>query len=130
MPDVESVLIDTNLWVEFFSRKRSKHTLEIQRLLLAGKVVTAGPILYEVLIGPKRDDHRYWLQSRLSALPFLDIDLAIWRHAVELGRIPSVLRSKVPITDVLIAAVAFEYDCAVYSLDPHFDLFPDLPRWT
>ncbi|MBI4401241.1 MAG: hypothetical protein HY581_06380 [Nitrospirae bacterium] len=35
-----------------------------------------------------------------------------------------------PITDLLVVALAFEHSCAVYSLDEHFRKIPDLLRYS
>jgi predicted nucleic acid-binding protein len=35
-----------------------------------------------------------------------------------------------PLTDLVLAAVAVNRSVAVYSSDPHFDLIPALPRFS
>ena len=37
---------------------------------------------------------------------------------------------RLPLTDLVIAAIALRHDLFVYTVDPHFDHFPDLKRFT
>ena len=122
------VVVDSHLWIEFLSGEKTRDTAEVARLIRAGSLVLAGPILYEVLIGPKREDQRRFLESRLRAFPLLETTDEVWSRAVALGRLPGVPARKVPFSDVLIAAHADVHGAAVFSNDPHFDAFMDLGR--
>lgn len=124
----DGVLVDSHLWIEFLSREKSRQTAEVGRLIRAGKVVVAGPILFEVLVGPRRESDRQYLQGRLRAFPLLPCTTEVWFRAVELGRVGGVARRKVPFSDVLIAAHAEVHGATVFTRDPHFDVFPNLQR--
>src|SRR5262245_44918804 len=123
-----AVIVDSHLWIEFLSGEKTGDTAEVSRLIRAGTLVLAGPILFEVLVGPRREDQRRYLQSRLRAFPLLETNEQVWSRAVELGRLPGVPAREVPFSDVLIAAHAQVHSAAVFSNDPHFDAFPDLER--
>jgi predicted nucleic acid-binding protein len=41
-----------------------------------------------------------------------------------------IVDASVPLSDLAIAALALEYDCQVYALDPHFEQIPDLKLHT
>jgi len=122
------VVVDSHLWIEFLSREKTRDTAEVARLISAGSLVLAGPILYEVLIGPRREDHRRFVESRLRAFPLLETTDQVWSSAVVLGRLPGVSARKVPFSDVLIAAHAEVHGASVFSNDPHFDVFMNLKR--
>lgn len=122
------VVVDSHLWVEFLSRKLNSSTQEVERLIRARAVVLVGPVLYEVLIGPRQEGQRQYLASRLRALPLLETNEAVWLQAVELGRMHGAIARQVPASDVLIAAHCEVYGCALFSRDRHFDAFPDLAR--
>ena len=122
------VIVDSHLWIEFLSGEKTRETAEVGRLIRARRLLLAGPILFEVLIGPRREDHRQFLQGRLRAFRLLETNDLVWFRAVELGRLPGVAVRKVPFSDVLIAAHAEVHHGAVFSNDPHFDVFPDLER--
>jgi predicted nucleic acid-binding protein len=122
------VLVDSHLWVEFLSGKRNRRAAEVERLLRADAVCVAGPILYELLLGPRTEAQREYLGSRLGALPFIETTRPVWLCAVRLGRLPSAISRQVPPSDVLIAAHCHVYDCALFTGDAHFDVFPELRR--
>ena len=124
----ERVVADSHLWIEHFNGNRNSHTLELQRLARAKKLWLAGPILCEVLTGPKREDQRRYLQSRMCLLPFLETTIRVWSIGVELFRLTSVRTRKVPWQDVLIAAHCIANEAALFTRDPHFDAFPTLSR--
>jgi len=124
----ESVVVDSPLWIEFLSLRRNPDTKEIERLIKADRIRLAGPILYEVLIGPRDEGQRQYLQSRMRAFPMLAASDAVWLKAVELGRLESVAKKKVPASDVFIAAHAQTYLCALFTRDRHYDVFPGLKR--
>ena len=85
-----------------------------------------GPVLFELLQGARREKEAHVLQDALSVLPFVEIDRSLW---LESGHLSSALRRKgitLPMTDCVIAASAKKEGCLVYTLDHHFDHFPDL----
>ena len=122
------VIVDSHLWIEFFSRQKSKDTAEVARLIRASAVVMAGPILFEVLVGPRREAQRQYLQGCLRAFPLLPATEHVWSRAVDLGRLRAVASHEVPFSDVLIAAHAESHGSSLFSRDPHFDVFPRLKR--
>jgi predicted nucleic acid-binding protein len=122
------VVVDSHLWIEFLSGKKDNDTLEVGRLIRARSVALAGPILYEVLVGPRSEGERQYLQGRLRAFPMLAATDTVWLRAVELGRLPGVAVQRVPFSDVLIAAHAEIHGLGVFTNDPHFDVFPRLKR--
>jgi len=123
-----AVVVDSHLWIEFLSGEKTRDTAEVARLMRAGNLVLAGPIFFEVLVGPRREDQRRFLESRLRAFRFLETTDQVWSRVVELGRLPGVPARKVPFSDVLIAAHAETHGASVFSNDPHFDVFRDLDR--
>jgi predicted nucleic acid-binding protein len=67
--------------------------------------------------------------SMLRGLHFLEVTWEEWRAASRLGRQMIGNGHTLPLSDLVIAAVALERDIAVYTTDPHFDLFPNLRRF-
>ena len=123
-----AVLVDSHLWIEFLSGEKSRDTREVARVIRAGDVAMAGPILFEVLVGPRRESERQYLQGRLRAFRLLPCTDDVWLRAVKLGRLSGVATRKVPFSDVLIAAHAEVHGVALFTRDRHFDAFPDLDR--
>ena len=120
------VLIDTSIWIEFFNRDSSQPGDLLQQLLLEGRAATTGIILTELLQGAKLEKEFEAILSIVSAVPVLEATLETW---VQAGRISFGLRRKgitIPTTDLVIATVAIQNECQVFSLDPHFNKIPNL----
>jgi tRNA(fMet)-specific endonuclease VapC len=120
------VLIDTSIWIEFFNRDSSQPGDLLQQLLLEGRAATTGIILTELLQGAKLEKEFEAILSIVSAVPVLEATLETW---VQAGRISFGLRRKgitIPTTDFVIATIAIQNECQVFSLDPHFNKIPNL----
>jgi predicted nucleic acid-binding protein len=59
----------------------------------------------------------------------LETSFAIWRRAGELSLALRRRGITVPLSDLVVAGLALEHGCAIYTLDSHshFDRIPDLP---
>jgi predicted nucleic acid-binding protein len=120
------VLVDTSIWIEYFNRPDSKKGGSLHALLKNGRVVVAGLVLTELLRGARLEKEFKLIAESMTALPFLETSLTTW---IEAGRIGYSLRRKgvtVPTTDLLIASIALENNCLVFTLDPHFNKIPDI----
>jgi predicted nucleic acid-binding protein len=124
------VLIDTCIWVPFFNRPPSVEKRAVDALLDDDRAALIGPILTEILIGFRRDEQADWVASVLRGMHFLEPSWDEWQSAAELGRHLMAVGHKLPQSDLIIAAAALSRDCAVYTSDPHFDLFKKLTRYT
>lgn len=88
-----------------------------------------GPILAEVLLGLRRDEHADWVASVLRGLRWVDAAWDDWRSAARMGRDLAARGHSLPLSDLAIAAVALSRDLALFSTDPHFDLIPKLRKY-
>lgn len=88
-----------------------------------------GPIIAEVLLGFRRQAQADWVASRLRLAHYVEATWDDWKSAAEIGRQLAAGGHAVPITDLVIAAVAERLAIPVYSTDPHFDLVPKLKRY-
>jgi len=118
------VVVDSTVWVHFLRTPATAIGHELARLLEAGEAAVVGVVLAEVLQGAR--DRRQFadLLARLVAQPFLEESKATWVKVAELA---FQLRSQgrpAPVADVLIAALAIENGCGVYTLDQHFQRIP------
>ncbi len=123
------VLTDTLIWASFFSKPNSPEKLAVDDLIDGDRVALIGPILAEVLLGFRRNAQADWVASRLHAAHFIDTTWDDWKSAAEIGRELAAKRHAVPITDLIVAAIAKRTGTFVYSTDPHFDLMPELKRY-
>jgi len=79
--------------------------------LREGRVVGTGIVLTELPQGAKIE---------------LETTQNTW---IKAGRTSYILRRKgitIPTTDLIIASLALEYDCLIFTLDPHFEKIPDI----
>jgi predicted nucleic acid-binding protein len=100
------VFVDTCIWVSFFARPSSREKLTVDELLARDRVAMVGPVVAEVLRGFRRQEQAHWAASRLRLAHYATAEWDDWRHAADLGREQAKLGRDLPITDLLLAAVA------------------------
>jgi predicted nucleic acid-binding protein len=127
--DPPLVLIDTCMWVSFFNAPHSAEKGEIDGLLDDDRALLIGPILAEILCGFRRAEQANWAASFLRGMHWLDPNWVDWKRASELHRDLKIRGHDVPLTDLVAAAVALRIDAEVYTVDPHFDLLPNVKRY-
>ncbi len=123
-----SVLIDTSAWVEFF-RGTSKTADAVAKLIETGQASICGVVTYELIQGAKSAEESSHLAGVLLALPYIEMTSDLWTKA---GNISSGLRGKgmtLPMSDLLIGAIALEHNIEVLTLDTHFASIPGLKQY-
>ena len=83
-------------------------------------------VLAELLQGCRTPSERDTLSNALLALPYYEVTQSTWSQTGDLSA--HLLRRGVtlPLSDLIIAALAIERDCRIYSLDTHFKKIPGL----
>ena len=120
------VIVDTSMWIEFFNRRASPHGDTVRRLIEDDAAVLVGPVLFELLQGARTAEETTTLETALKALPFLEVSMATW---IDAGKLSGKLRGRgitIPMTDLLIAALAQTNHYRIATLDHHFEYFPEL----
>jgi predicted nucleic acid-binding protein len=123
------VLIDTCIWVGFFNRNQSNVRRTVDLLLDDDRAAITEMILAEVLQGFRRDEQADWVAASLKGLHDLEPAWNDRRVAAKPGRQLVANGHRLPLTDLAIAAIALQNDCAVLTIDPHFDLIANLKRF-
>jgi len=123
------VFVDTCIWASFFTRPSSREKLAVDDLLAQDRVALVGPVVAEVLRGFRRQEQADWAGSRLRLAHYVTADWDDWRHAAHLAREQARLGRDLPITDLVLAAVALRLDAYVYTTDPHFDGIDGIKRF-
>jgi predicted nucleic acid-binding protein len=118
------VIADTSVWIPFFNRPDSPEKIALDMLIDADEVALVGVVLAELLQGCRTQSERTTLSEALLALRYFEVTQTIWSRTGDLSA--QLLRKGVtlPLSDLLIAALAIEHDCLVYSLDAHFKKIP------
>jgi predicted nucleic acid-binding protein len=127
--EADLVLIDTGIWSAFFSKPASPEKRALDELLDEDRVALTGPVLAEVLRGFRRTEQADWVASRLRLAHYIEPTWEDWRNAATLGRELAAKGHDVPLTDLVLAALARRVDAFVFTSDPHFDLIPELKRY-
>jgi len=120
------IIADTSIWIEFFRRRDSPTARALDSLLAQGQVGITGIVLAEVLQGARDDDDFRRLADLLTGLPFLKVEQETWVRAGELSFRLRGQGPLVPLTDLVLAAVALEGSHEVFTLDDHFQRVPGL----
>ncbi len=123
------VLVDTGVWSAFFAKPGSREKPAVDALIDEDRVAITGPVLAEVLRGFRRADQADWVASRLRLAHYLEPNWEDWRNAAALGREIAAKGHDVPLTDLVVAALARRVEASVFTNDPHFDLIQPLRRY-
>ncbi len=124
------VIADTSVWIPFFNRPDSPEKTALDLLIDADEVALVGVVLAELLQGCRTPSERDALSDALLALPYYEVTQSTWLKTGDLSA--ALLRKGVtlPLSDLIIAALAIERDCRIYSLDTHFKKIPGLPLYS
>jgi predicted nucleic acid-binding protein len=120
------VVIDTSVWVDFLRGGRSREATAVEELVRSARAVTCGIVLAELLAGVKNAEQRERLSEALAGLDYVEMREQTWKRA---GDLAAGLRSKgrtLPMSDLIVAAVALEHDLSVFTGDNHFHHIPGL----
>jgi|DewCreStandDraft_3_1066083.scaffolds.fasta_scaffold05407_3 predicted nucleic acid-binding protein len=121
-----AIVVDTSVWVNFFRLPGSPEGEELAELLENGQAAMVAVVLAELMRGARDEAELEFLEETLGALPFLEAQQQTWKRA---GRLLFQMRRSgvnLHLADALIATVAQENGCPVYSLDEDFGRIPNL----
>lgn len=123
------MLIDTSIWIEYLRGRDNELVEAVKDLIRNHSAVLCGIVLSELLAGVRAKKDQDTLKQTLDALEYAEVSRATWIMA---GEISSRLRQQgisVPLTDLILAALALENDSELFSSDTHFDRIPELKRF-
>ncbi|HEY8767782.1 MAG TPA: PIN domain-containing protein [Dehalococcoidia bacterium] len=120
------VVVDSSVWIDYLRRTDSDAGRRLDDLLERHEVLMTGVVLAEVLQGASGERDHVRLESALEAAAYVEVTRAAWVRA---GRLSRELRGSgqaVPLTDLIIAAIAVEGDHELFTFDPDFQRVPGL----
>jgi predicted nucleic acid-binding protein len=123
------VIVDTSVWIPYFQNPDSEEKRILDRLLDHDQAAVVGVVLMELIQGCRTKLQADSIKETLLALPYLEASPAIWLQA---GELFFKLRRRgitLPFTDLVIASVALEHHCEVYTHDSDFRKIPELRRF-
>ena len=118
------VIVDTSVWVEFLRGGEGRNPGAVEDLIRSSQAVTCGIVLAELLAGVRNAGERIQLQEALAGLDYVETRERTWRRA---GELAAELRSKgrtLPMSDLIVAALAIEHGLSVFTIDNHFRHVP------
>jgi predicted nucleic acid-binding protein len=124
------VLIDTCVWVPFFNRPQSPEKKAVDGLLDEDRAALIGPIVAEILQGIPRERNAQYVASLLRGIRYIELGFADWESAARIGRQLVARGHRLPLSDLVEAAIALRLDAEIFTTDPHFDLIDRVRRFS
>jgi len=112
------IAVDTSVWIDFF-RGRTPVVEKLAALLDRDQVTLPVPVRIEILSGARKAEGPR-LGRLLSALPVLYPTDDLWRRMEGWVTAGSAAGQRFGVGDLLIAALAVEHGCTLWSLDRDF----------
>ena len=120
------ILPDTCAWIDFFNGKHTLLAESLAQSLLRHEVMTCGVVLCELLQGVKKPGEELLVHNALQALPHLEMTRELWHGACQLSASLRKSGHTLPLSDIIIATLALNHNCAVLTVDRHFAAIPGL----
>ncbi|MBK5275082.1 MAG: PIN domain-containing protein [Desulfuromonadales bacterium] len=114
------ILPDTCAWIDFFKGNQTPLAESLAQALVQREVMTCGVVLCELLQGVKKPGEELLVLNALQALPHLEMTRELWISA---GQLSAALRKSghtLPLSDIILATLAMNFNCAVLTVDRHF----------
>jgi predicted nucleic acid-binding protein len=115
-------LVDTSVWVEFLRGKKISIKKRLETLLDENRAVVTGIILAELLTGINNEKDQHFLEECFLGLPYLEATREIFATAGKMGATMHKKGITLPVSDLLIAALAKTHALTVLTLDNHFQI--------
>jgi predicted nucleic acid-binding protein len=112
------IAVDTSVWIDFF-RGRPLAVEKLSVLLDSDEVVLPVPVRIEILSSARKSESQS-LGRILSALPVLYPTDATWSRMESWVTAGTVAGQRFGVADLLVAALAVEHGCTLWSLDNDF----------
>ena len=115
------VLVDSSVWIKSGRRDGDLAVkVALESLLEAYEACWCGVVKLE-FVGRTRAEQRRKLEFFFSTIPYLAITERTWEAAKNLGWKLRDAGVTVPNNDILLAALAIDTGCRLYSVDHHFE---------
>ena len=121
---MSAILVDTSMWIEFFSSKPKVTTRDLDLLesrITEDEVVIIQPIRAELLSGNVQSHRRNEVKTLLSSIKSADLDWNLsttWDEIIALGDLAKSVRMKMPgVVDRMIILAAIRRGAEISSLD-------------
>ena len=122
------ILVDTSVWVDFFSPSPSRAGTELRRMIAdAEPFALSGVIVSEILQGLRRDvdqiEHHFSQWDMLEPLGF-----STYREAAAIFRLGRAKGFSLTTINTLIAAIALDHQAILFTVDLDFSRIARITR--
>lgn len=115
-------MIDTSCWAHQLRAKGDSTVRQrVEQLLQAGEAAWCPVVRLELWAGVGSNAERRILREYEQVIPEFPITDAVWQLACEMADIGRRQGKRFPISDLLIAACAWEHKVEIEHADRHFD---------
>ncbi|HET7105521.1 MAG TPA: PIN domain nuclease [Candidatus Acidoferrum sp.] len=114
------ILVDTSVWVDFFSTSPGRSGTELRRMIAEAEPLTlCGVIVSEILQGLRRDAGQ--IERDLSRWDMLEpLGFSTYREAAAIFRLGRARGYSLTTIDTLIAAIALDHRAVLFTIDQDF----------
>ncbi|MHB1493717.1 MAG: type II toxin-antitoxin system VapC family toxin [Thermoplasmataceae archaeon] len=117
------ILLDTDVIIEILDNRSNKGQIILNKIVESGEgYCTSSVNLHEVLYGISKYSRDSSLVNRLPTLPYSKNDS-------ELSSVLEVTAERkgkaVPRIDAMVASIAINNGCSLYTFDKHFEVFKE-----
>jgi predicted nucleic acid-binding protein len=114
------ILVDSSVWIDFFSSKPGRGGAELRRMIEeSDPIALTGVVVAEVLQGLTRDATH--IEGFLAQWEMLEPEgFETYREAAAIYRTARARGISLTTIDTLIAAIALEHGTSVFTLDQDF----------
>lgn len=120
------ILIDSSVWISFLNPRISETDSIVESLVRpSNQAVITGIIFQEVLQGIRSEKSFHLVQKLMRRLPFLEPDQKTYLKAAQVFRALATRGRSGTTVDVLIAALAIQYNARLFTLDRGFQVISE-----
>ena len=101
----------------------------MDELLGNDRAALIGHIAAEILQGFPREAQADYVASLLRGVLWIEVIREDWVAAARLGRRCAAAGNQLPLSDLVLAAVAIRTEAEIFTSDPHFDLLGEAKRF-
>jgi predicted nucleic acid-binding protein len=117
--DLDKILIDTSVWIEFF-RKRDPFYSNVLKLLDEDRICCTGIVLAELIQGAKSSEEIKTLKDFSCVFSFLEESRKLWEKAGELSFSLKKTGNQIGLSDCYLAVAANQENVGILTMDTHF----------
>lgn len=112
------ILADTNIIIDFWKNPNQEQT----DIFNNNEIAICPVIMVELIHGAKSEKQKTKIKEALHELHMLSIDEETWELFGDLLYKLKISGVTVPFQDALVAAVAIDNDCLLWTNDKHFPM--------